>query len=368
MWGLCLSRMWSQSEALAYLNTHSCKCQRRPLPEPKRQFAFHPYRIVDIEYEKTPDYSYDFAVAGTDDDDSWYWQGALKSHNTKSLLTNASPGWHPPKAQRYIRRITFAKNDPVALACMDYGYSVVPGQSDKDDQGNLLNDPFDPRCNEWLVEIPVAVSWADIADEAGIDISRFNALAQFDFYMNVQRNYTTHNTPALIAAGKIYQKLHLQDPEHLNLSINSQTLNEQFQAFLAQQARAVGRVAAWQVVSASLDAIQDDLDGTPCLLILIDCDCATVCLGLVLQNSTCGGTRETGCVDPVLHRLFGGKHCAVFPAKHTDRTAMPGHHGVVSAIHDQYGKWSHGSLPSDVCGQVGNHRRNRCQFNSEFDA
>jgi len=216
MWGLCLSRMWSQSEALAYLNTHSCKCQRRPLPEPKRQFAFHPYRIVDIEYEKTPDYSYDFAVAGTDDDDSWYWQGALKSHNTKSLLTNASPGWHPPKAQRYIRRITFAKNDPVALACMDYGYSVVPGQSDKDDQGNLLNDPFDPRCNEWLVEIPVAVSWADIADEAGIDISRFNALAQFDFYMNVQRNYTTHNTSATIEfreyeiealADRIYQAI-----------------------------------------------------------------------------------------------------------------------------------------------------------------
>lgn len=135
---------------------------------------------------------------------------------TKSLLTNASPGWHPPKAQRYIRRITFAKNDPVALACMDYGYAVVPGQSDKDDQGNLLHDPFDPRCNEWLVEIPVAVSWADIADEAGIDISRFNALAQFDFYMNVQRNYTTHNTSATIEfreyeietlADRIYQAI-----------------------------------------------------------------------------------------------------------------------------------------------------------------
>jgi ribonucleotide reductase class II len=99
---------------------------------------------------------------------------------------------------------------------MDYGYSVVPGQSDKDEQGNLLNDPFDPRCHEWLVEIPVAVSWADIADEAGIDISRFNALAQFDFYMNVQRNYTTHNTSATIEfreyeiealADRIYQAI-----------------------------------------------------------------------------------------------------------------------------------------------------------------
>ncbi|MCY7390100.1 MAG: ribonucleoside-triphosphate reductase, adenosylcobalamin-dependent, partial [Leptolyngbyaceae cyanobacterium CAN_BIN12] len=35
---------------------------------------------------------------------------------TKSLLTGASPGWHPPKAQRFIRRITFRKSDPVAMA------------------------------------------------------------------------------------------------------------------------------------------------------------------------------------------------------------------------------------------------------------
>ncbi len=117
---------------------------------------------------------------------------------TKSLLTNASPGWHPPKAQRYIRRITFAKNDPVALACLDYGYSVVPAQSDKDENGNLLNDPFDPRCTEWLVELPVEVEWANLPGAEEIEIERFSALAQFDFYMQVQKYYTTHNTSATI--------------------------------------------------------------------------------------------------------------------------------------------------------------------------
>jgi len=117
---------------------------------------------------------------------------------TKSLLTGASPGWHPPKAQRFIRRITFRKNDPVALACLDYGYSVIPSQSDKDEQGNLLNDPFDPRCTEWLVELPVSVSWADLPGVEQIDVSRFSALAQFDFYMQVQKFYTTHNTSATI--------------------------------------------------------------------------------------------------------------------------------------------------------------------------
>ena len=117
---------------------------------------------------------------------------------TKSLLTGASPGWHPPKAQRFIRRITFGKNDPVALACMDYGYSIIPSQSDTDENGNLLNDPFDPHCTEWLVEIPTAVPWADIPGADAVDISKFSALAQFDFYMHVQRYYTTQNTSATI--------------------------------------------------------------------------------------------------------------------------------------------------------------------------
>ncbi|NEP18115.1 MAG: ribonucleoside-triphosphate reductase, adenosylcobalamin-dependent [Leptolyngbya sp. SIO4C1] len=117
---------------------------------------------------------------------------------TKSLLSGASSGWHPPKAQRFIRRITFRKNDPVAMACIDYGYSVVPSQSDKDENGNLLTDPFDPRCSEWLVELPVEVSWANLPGADRVAIEQFSALAQFDFYMQVQRHYTAHNTSATV--------------------------------------------------------------------------------------------------------------------------------------------------------------------------
>jgi ribonucleotide reductase, class II len=117
---------------------------------------------------------------------------------TKSLLSGASPGWHPPKAQRFIRRITCRKDDPVALACFDYGYNLIPSQADKDQNGNLLNDPFDPRCTEWLVEIPVAVSWADLPGADQVDISKFSALTQMDFYMQVQQHYTRHNTSATI--------------------------------------------------------------------------------------------------------------------------------------------------------------------------
>ncbi|MFK8183919.1 MAG: ribonucleoside-triphosphate reductase, adenosylcobalamin-dependent [Phormidesmis sp.] len=117
---------------------------------------------------------------------------------TKSLLTGASSGWHPPKAQRFIRRITFRKDDPVALACIDYGYSVIPSQADKDEKGNLLNDPFDPRCTEWLVELPVEVDWANLPGADAVSIEKFSALAQFDFYMQVQKHYTAHNTSATV--------------------------------------------------------------------------------------------------------------------------------------------------------------------------
>ncbi len=144
----------------------------------------------------------------------------VQPSGTKSLLTGASPGWHPPKAQRYIRRITFRKNDPVALACIEYGYSVVPSQSDKDENGNLLNDPFDPRVTEWLVEIPVEVPWANLPGADQIAIEKFSAEAQFDFYMQVQKHYTAHNTSATVElredeveplAQRIYQAIANQE-------------------------------------------------------------------------------------------------------------------------------------------------------------
>ena len=69
---------------------------------------------------------------------------------------------------------------------------------DKDENGRLLDDAFDPRCTEWLVEIPVEVSWANLPGADEIEISKFSALAQMDFYMQVQKYFTAHNTSATI--------------------------------------------------------------------------------------------------------------------------------------------------------------------------
>lgn len=119
---------------------------------------------------------------------------AVQPSGTKSLLVGASPGVHFHKATRYIRRITFRRNDPVALACIDYGYNVVPSQSCKDEEGKLLDNPYDDRVNEWLIEIPCEVPWAELADNYDVDIAQFSFKAQFDFYKQVQNYWTTHNT------------------------------------------------------------------------------------------------------------------------------------------------------------------------------
>jgi ribonucleotide reductase class II len=117
---------------------------------------------------------------------------------SKSLLTGASPGWHPPKAQRFIRRITFGVNDPLVSALRDYGYNVIPAQSARDEEGNLLDDISDPRVQEVLVEIPTEVSWANLPGCDQYDLSQLPIEAQWGLYMQVQNYYTTHNTSATL--------------------------------------------------------------------------------------------------------------------------------------------------------------------------
>ncbi len=197
-WLLTLSRYWSSTDSLKFLKGYSVLAEARGCDPVKRDFGRDLFSVASVEPVKGLSVTGDISVDGVDDDDAWYWQGAIKSHNSKSLLTNASPGWHPPKAIFYIRRITFAKDDPIALACMDFGYTVVPSQSDKDENGRLLDDPFDPRCTEWLVEIPTATPWALMPGAETCDPSTFSALAQFDFYMQVQQSYTTFNTSATL--------------------------------------------------------------------------------------------------------------------------------------------------------------------------
>jgi ribonucleotide reductase class II len=123
---------------------------------------------------------------------------AVQPAGSKSLLTGASSGWHPPKAQRFIRRITFGKHDPLVAALRDYGYNVIPAQSARDEDGNLLNDINDERVHEVLVEIPTEVSWANLPGADQYDLNQLPIEAQWGLYMQVQRHYTTHTTSATL--------------------------------------------------------------------------------------------------------------------------------------------------------------------------
>lgn len=117
---------------------------------------------------------------------------------TKSLLTGASSGWHAPKSQRFIRRITLGVKDPLVPTLLEQGYSVIPAQSARDDEGNLLDDIADPRVQEVLVEIPTEVSWANLPGCDQFDLSQLPVESQYRFYMQVQQYYTDHNTSATI--------------------------------------------------------------------------------------------------------------------------------------------------------------------------
>jgi len=65
--------------------------------------------------------TFDVEVHG---DFHWYYAGAIKSHNTVSLLCGATPGIHPPHSPFYIRNIRVADVSPLRQAAIDAGYKV----------------------------------------------------------------------------------------------------------------------------------------------------------------------------------------------------------------------------------------------------
>lgn len=48
------------------------------------------------------------------------------------------------------------------------------------------------------MEIPTETVWANMEDCDKYDVNKFSVAAQFDFYMQVQNFYTTHNTSATL--------------------------------------------------------------------------------------------------------------------------------------------------------------------------
>lgn len=56
------------------------------------------------------------------DKEHWYYAGAVKSHNTLSLLAGVTPGAHPGIYPYFIRRIRIAASNPLVQICKAHGY------------------------------------------------------------------------------------------------------------------------------------------------------------------------------------------------------------------------------------------------------
>lgn len=129
---------------------------------------------------------------------------SLQPSGSKSLLTGGCSAFYPPKTPYYWRSITMSKNSPEAMACVEYGYQVMPAQSAKDEDGQIISDPYDPRVTEWLIRIPCRVSWADIIPP-GLKVGTLEGApieSQWDLFQTVDREYVRHTTSITLEFSK----------------------------------------------------------------------------------------------------------------------------------------------------------------------
>ena len=114
---------------------------------------------------------------------------SVQPSGTKSLVPFVSPGIHWPKASYFIRRVTFAKEAPIAKACIDYGLNIIPSSSSIDENGVMLDDINHDLVKDWLVEFPSKVPYADLCDLIGTDLTNIPFQSQFELWKNCQKYY-----------------------------------------------------------------------------------------------------------------------------------------------------------------------------------
>jgi hypothetical protein len=124
---------------------------------------------------------------------------AMQPSGSKSCLTGGTTACYTPKASHWIRRITLRRDHPVALASIDYGYKV--STACKDSNGVLLDDPYDDRVSEWLIEIPDKCTWSEHVTGA-YDVANAPITSQWYLTMACQKYFVTHNTSSTLEINK----------------------------------------------------------------------------------------------------------------------------------------------------------------------
>jgi intein/homing endonuclease len=175
MFKLYMSRSYSLKEAIDYINTHSVKAQITPIVKSNIIKSKNPYSVISIE-EIGKRKTYDIEV----ENEHWYYQGCLKSHNTLSQLPTVSCGIHFSHSPYYIRRIRINANDPLVKVCEELNYPVFP------EVGQDIE-----TCTTKVIEFPVKAP----KGKTKYDVT---AIEQLEIYKMFQENYTDHNTSITI--------------------------------------------------------------------------------------------------------------------------------------------------------------------------
>ena len=176
---LNLWRTELSSELADYLNKHSIKVGQskdKILPSQRKNVA-NPYTVREIEVLKDQQ-TYDIEV----DQQHWYYQGALKSHNTVSLVMNGvSPGVHYSHSPYYIRRVRISANDPLLKVVRELEYPVFPEVGQEEE-----------TANTFVVEFPCKAPQGKTKENATAD-------EQVDNYLTMMDNYVDHNVSITVS-------------------------------------------------------------------------------------------------------------------------------------------------------------------------
>lgn len=172
-----LSRTNTLPEAIEILNKHSVKAITKPVIHSLNcKSTTPPYVIKSIELLEEEEVAYDIEVSNS----HWYYQGALKSHNTLSQLPTVSSGLHRAYAPYYIRRIRVSDMDPVCKALQKLG---VP------------NEPDRSKAERVVFSFPIKT-------DAKISANQEPARDQFNRYLTLMENYVDHNASCTLTVGE----------------------------------------------------------------------------------------------------------------------------------------------------------------------
>jgi len=99
-----------------------------------------------------------------------------KPSGTVSQVVDSASGCHPRYAKYYIRRYRISKADPLYLLMKDQGLKCHPEVGQKSDNATTM-----------VLEFPIK------SPDKAITITDWSAIKQLEWYLKVQKNWSTHN-------------------------------------------------------------------------------------------------------------------------------------------------------------------------------